>query len=419
MFLPVGPDWADGVSDLPAQPQGASGSAKVGTPAPLGARTVNAPNNGTEVTVEEETSSPEIERAEQGTFQHRLQMSYEAAIGYLGGLGRGTFVQDSGRLFGIPTVWRILSAKAQRKRGNVAELSYTAESISFDSPPDEYDLQTADLGLDILKHPRYAWALNPTGGDDTTGTPVGDITVHFTDIKSSIIRLIQSYRDSPFFPSVNQINGLVQTNIMSQLKSGKLDVHYNNPDFNGNPVSPTTIDTPVRWNGVNPHPTANCPYFIVSVPVDITNDSDPIAIALAAAKEIISKLWRGEDTPYIPTIELRWTQYFFASVYLNLGGYPEDPVGIVPDYFIDPNQDGSDNIFSQLSKICPQLYSAIGSYGGPVNISWLRKADRVDYQRTWFKVDHIWIGSPIGTWDPDLYTTANRPQRASDFSQLI
>jgi len=415
-ILPVGPDWADGVNDLPAQPKGASGFGKVGTPVPAGAREVDGANGGTEVQLEELTNSPEIERAEQGTFQHRLEMFYDTAIAYLGGLGRGTFVQDSGRLFGVPTVWRILSSKVQRKRGNIAELSYTAESISFDSPPDEYDLQTADLGLDILKHPRYAWALSPVSSDIATKKHVGDTDIFYTDIKSGIIRLIQSYRDAPFFPSTSAINGLIQTNIMSQIKSGFIDIHVNNTAYD----STQATATPPHWDGTNANkPTGNYLYAIVSVPVDLSDDADPIVIALATAKEIISKLWRGEDTPYIPTIELRWSQYFFAPVYLDLGGYSQDPVGVVPDYFLDPNQDGTDNIFSQLSKICPQLFSSTGMNGGPVNISWLRKADKVDYQRTWFKVDHIWIGSPIGTWDPDLYNTNDRPQKASDFSNLI
>lgn len=421
--LPTGFDWADGVSNLPPQPLGTQGaSGPLGTPNAADSRHVDSPNGGTEVTQEEAEDSPEIERAEQGTFSHRLTMFYDTAVNYLAGLGRGTFVQDSGRILGVQTVWRILSSRVKRKKGNVAELSYTAESTSFDSPPDEYSLTPSDLGLDILKHPRYSWALNPIPNDSTINkTTVGNTDIFFTDIKSAIIRLIQSYRDAPFFPSPNQINGLIQTNIMSQLKNGVLDVHYNNTAYNPNPGpnGPPIVD-PVRWDGLTADkPTVNCPYFIIGVPVNLADPTDAIAIALAAAKELISKLWRQEDVPYIPVVQIQWSQFVFAPIYEDLGGYTQDPLTVIPDYFIDPNQNGTDNIFSQLSKINPQLFSSTGLNGGPVHISWLRKADQVDYQRTWFKVTRTWIGSPIGTWDESLYTTENRPQTANDFSSLI
>lgn len=423
-ILPIGPDWADGKTSLPPNPLGSGGGGAVlGTPTPDGAVIIDAGGNTvSEVPVESQPDSPEIERAEQGTFQQRLTMSYDRAISYLGVLGRGTFVADSGNGFGVQTVWRILSSKVRRLLGNTAELSYSAESISFDSPPDEYDITTTDLGLDLLKHPRYAWALSPIANDNFTHKKAGDTNIFFTDIKSAIIRMIQTYRDAPVFPSADGINGLFHNNIMSASKAGLLPVHYNNPAYpaanTDGPGGPKTVD-PVKWNGVLPAPTANCPYFIVNVPVDLTDDFDPIVIALAAAREIISLLWLQEDTPYIPSFQVTLSRYFFRPVYHNGGGYVEDPVGIVPDYFMDPNQDGSDNIFSQLSNINPQLFAADGKKGGPVQISWLRKADHTEYQRTWFKVTMTWEGAANGVWNPKLYTTDDRPQKASDFSNLI
>jgi hypothetical protein len=166
-------------------------------------------------------------------------------------------------------------------------------------------------------------------------------------------------------------------------------------------------------------PEGNYNYAIINVPVDLSSNTDPIAIAVAATKEIISKLWRQEDTPYLTGFQIIWKQYFFRPVFLNPGGYIENPVGIVPDFFISPSQDGSDTIFDQMAQFNPQSYSSDGTSTGAVNISWLRKSDEEEYQRTWFAVPHVWLGSPIGSWDADLYTQGNRPQNASQFDQLI
>jgi hypothetical protein len=131
--------------------------------------------------------------------------------------------------------------------------------------------------------------------------------------------------------------------------------------------------------------------------------------------EIIIKYWRGEETPYVVGYEMTWSQYYFVSPWLNPGGYVEDPMTQstpqLPEYFYSrvfpPN--GSYTIFDYLPYINPQCYSSDGTYAGSVNISWLRKADQVEYQRTWFRITRTWIGSPVGFWDSDLYTTNNRP----------
>ncbi len=88
---------------------------------------------------------------------------------------------------------------------------------------------------------------------------------------------------------------------------------------------------------------------------------------------------------------------------------------------MSPSQDGTDTIFDKLAIDNPQDYSIDGLSGGAakVNISWLRKADEVEYQRTWFKTTSIWIGAPIGSWDLQLYSGGNRPQNANDFVQMI
>ena len=82
----------------------------------------------------------------------------------------------------------------------------------------------------------------------------------------------------------------------------------------------------------------------------------------------------------------------------------------LPDYFGSPAFDYSINtIFDNIGSYNPQCYSGTGVPGGPVNISWLRKADVWDYQRTWFKITRTWIGAASAHWDVDLYTQNNRP----------
>lgn len=435
-WISSGVDRADGVTPLPAQPQGATGGSKtVGTPDPDGGRTKFGDVSNTDV--EEEVDSPEIERAEQCTAQHRFKTSYSNGLFLLDGLGRGTFLQDT-----LGKVYRVLSSKIQSMRGgDRCSLTVTTESVSFDSPPDEFQLIPVELGIDILKHPRYSWAINPIPTDSSTFTTVGDTQIFYTDIKESIIRMVQTYRDSPFFPSANQINGLVQSNILSQIKNGSIDTQVPNPDVDlGQPIlSGSDPNKSNRWNGKTANkPPGNFLYYIVSVPVS-ASPSDPVRIALAAAREIIYKLWRQEDNPYVVGFQITWSQFFFRPVYEDPGGYIQSPVIFVPDYFISPdssislvprgdltssfgNNDtvapagtGRSTLFDLMATINPQSYSDDGTSSGNVNISWLRKADEVEYQRTWFKVTHTWIGSPIGLWDTNLYTKSDRPQDANDF----
>lgn len=429
-IVPVGPDRADGVTKLPPSPQGAAGTpAPLGTPTPAGVVFSQSSAGPGTITIEERPDGTDIERAEQATFQKKLVMGYQAAVSLLGSMGRGTFLADSGSGFGVQTVWRILSSRIRSLKGNLAELSYTAESISFDSPPDDFNIVPVELGLDILKHPRYAIPLSPVVGDSGTYTTVGDTDITFVQVKTSIIRLIQAYRDAPFFPSANNINGLIQNNILDQLTTDSnnkthIDVQVPNVGFDpSQPPTPANADgsfNPPHWDGkLSDIPEGNSPYWIVTAPVDLSSPSDPIAIAMAAAKELISKLWRGEDTPLSVGWEIEWDQYVFKPVYLDGGGYIQDPFGIVPDYFMDPNQNGSSNIFKNLSSLNPQMFSADGTIGGPLNISWLRMPDSMEYQRTWFKIKRRWRGTTLGGWDFDLYNQEPRPTLATQYEQLI
>lgn len=406
--IPTGFDRADGVTVLPVQPYGTGGTGgTLGTPTPSGAIITQTPAGNNESTIEEDVTSPEIERAEQGTVSHTITGDFRPLAFLQAAFGRGTFLQDS---FG--NVTRVLSNKLKSLRADRGEFSYVAESISFDSPPDEFQMIPVELGIDIIKYPRYFYALYPSGSDFTDLVGVAPNQTTRANVKQAIIRAIQTYRDSPYFPPSNALptlNSVVQNaTIQFFLQS----------------LIPCTI------NSTNGSETT----------IDISGDPSSL-LAVAAAQEIIQKLWNQLDTPYIAGYQVTWTQFFFQPVYENPGGYIEDPVGIVPDYFFSPvsqnslargwlyspygNLDtlpptagGAPTIFDFMAAINPQCYSSDGTPSGTVNISWLRKADEVVFERTWFRVTRTWIGSPIGMWDRQIYSQGNRPSVPSDYLPL-
>ena len=175
-------------------------------------------------------------------------------------------------------------------------------------------------------------------------------------------------------------------------------------------------------------------------------------MAIAATTELISKLWRQEDTPLIPAYDIVWTQRFFQTVYLNPGSYNEDPRDVVPSYFMgEPQNDfenigliprgyqgvadvvaaggnldtvpaagaGNGSILDALVEINPQLFSSDGTSGGNLVISSIRTSDSFHYERTWFAVTHKWKVACVGKWDRDLYLGygESAPQQVSDFNQ--
>lgn len=442
--LPVGLDFADGVTNLPGQAGGVPSI--VGTPLPTANLQLwNSGGQGT-LQIEEPPGSPKLERAEQATGAHNLEMSWQQARYYWTLMPRGTVVNDTAANF-----WRILSCECTRTSATRGTLYYVMESISFDSPPDEFDVNEVSLDLDIVKHPRYNWALLPYVSDNSTYALIGDTNqkVYYTDLKNSIVAFLEQYRNAPQIPLGANVSSYIQDGIKTLLKAnasgqGSIETTIINSNFD-----PTkAIAAAVYWNGnAATQPTANCRYFLVNAPFNLNNPSDPVSIAVAAATECISKIWRQEDTPYIAGYEVVWSQFFFAPIYLNPGGYIEDPRTVVPDYFLDPltNQNipralqhftgpvgggygnlsndsptglGGSSIFDRLTVINPQCYSTTGISGGPLSMSCLRKSDRYSYDRTWFKVTHTWLCAPVGKWDRDIYTRGNRPQTALDYNLL-
>jgi len=378
------------------------------------------------IKLREASNSPEVERAEQSTITHTFIMGWEEGITRLETMGRGTLLVSEDGL-----VSRVLSSKLQRERGGFCTLVVTAEGISFDSPPDEFSLKAVDLGVHIIKHPRYYSALNPASTDDSNTVEVGEIEVSLSDIKQGIIRSIQAYMDAPFYPGGGNVNGMFQANIMSMLADQsvlvdvKMDTWANvaaDAAANGAKITNGLI-----WDGT----TANLPdgyYTYCTVPVP--TDTPGIQLAIAAAKEIIGKIWRQEEQPYIIGYEMSWSSYWFRPPAISPGGVVSDPItGVdgsiqVPDYFISteypPNQ--LLTIFDGLPIENQQCYSISGSHGGgrgvygvDYDISWLRNADDIDYQRTWFRLTRSWKGAPIGMWDTDLYSRDHRPAVPSDY----
>ena len=450
--LPVGLDSADGVTVLPVQPIGSGGTPLIiGTKLPTAEFQIwGSDNDG--YFIEEQPGSPRVERAEQCTCEHRLKMDKQSGVYYVQNMPRGTVVTDTGA-----NLWRILSCEYERESDLYVILHYVMESLSFDSPPDDFSIHASSLDLNIIKYPRYWRWLCPYQGDNTP-IQINNIQASVTILKEAIIRMIQNYIESPFFPTQNQTNSLIQVNIINSLNTGGFQFHYTNPTFN--PAK--KIVDPVVWSGLNSDIPSlgnpNCAYYLISSASAYAQDDPdigPIHMAIAAAKELISKLWRQEDTPYLVGYDVVWTQYFFQPVFLNPGGYLEDPRDWVPSYFMSPgttwppenlapvpqsdplvypptwepgtgNADlvapvdtGNSTIFDQLVSINPQCYSSDGKTTGQLVLSSLREADDFEYERTWFKIPHKWKVAPIGKWDSDLYLDygVDAPQTVSDFNQ--
>lgn len=428
--LPQGIDWADGLSGRIGTPSG--DSVKV--------QSYNGASSTSGVQIEEDHDSPTLERAEQATCVHTYRMPYEEALNRIAIYGRGTLVTDS-----TGNIYRVLSSSLKRmgKEGNQASLSITAESLSYDQPPDEFQITPVKLGVDIMKNPRYFYALMPTNQiPDYIGALDTDAQAQ---AKQCIIRAIQAYRENPFIPTANNINGmtgLLHDNIAMNLSSGKFLITNKNPNYESgypatepDPVGTVYADNPTdTYPSGAPYPLAVTDFTTADQPNPVfyyqqvdSNSSDPnnkVALAMAAAKEIIGKLWRMEDSPMLNGWEITWTEYYFRPPPLNGGAYVENPIDAVPplpDYFYStaypPN--AIETIFDEMASQNAQCYSSNGLWSGETSISWLRDADSIEYQRTWFRVTRKWLGAPIGAWDADIYSGGERPSSVGDYRNLI
>lgn len=146
-FPPSGIDRADGTFSDPF-------GTPIGTKTPPGAVMTRSSLAvaGTQFTFEEAPDSPVIERGEQGTITHKFRVDGATGITLLQGLGRGRYLTDS---YGNTT--RILTSRLTWGKANQCTLELTCESISFDSPPDEFNLEVIENNPALEVHPRYAF----------------------------------------------------------------------------------------------------------------------------------------------------------------------------------------------------------------------------------------------------------------------
>lgn len=421
--LPAGIDWADGLNG------------NLGTPSPAdsvkASASAGAVSAVTGIPIEELADSPTIERAEQATVTHSYIMPYAEALNRLSIYGRGSLRYDS-----VGNYYRTLSSSVTRMKGNMARLNIVSEALTYDNPPDEFQVVPVELGVDILKHPRYFYALMPTNqipNYDESLYGVADEPDQAA-FKSQIIRAIQAYRENPVVPTdatVLNVDGKLHQQIEVYLTALKSSVKTVNPNFNeewgaDDPPPPGKL---FADNANKPYPLKaadgldyNPQYYYTGFDFsDSANDpNQKVLMAATAAWEIIQKIWRMEDTPYVAGWQITWTSYYFRPPALNPGGYieaPETAIPALPDYFYStaypPN--ASQTIFANMAAYNPQCYSNNGQYGGISTISWLRKADEIEYQRTWFRVTRTWLGAPVGAWDAQLYGKIERPKFAYQY----
>lgn len=356
--IPNGFSRADGLSGRP------------GTTTPANAiRAQHAEGDAVdEIVLQEQPDSPEIERAEQSTISHTMTLPYGDALTRLTFLGRGTLMEDE---YGNESI--VLSSRVTHQKGGMALLTVVGRAL-FDPPPDEFNLTPVELGINIIKHPRYFYAFLGSGYGSAEELQ-----------NQMVIRLLQDYFDNASAAHRDAITAMISGSIGNNAGTG---------------------DQPPPWNGRA---------FPATSQVSGTD------MAKRAALEIIQKYWRGTETPYIVGFEMTWRQHYFIQPELNPGGIVEDPIyDAVPQVPLDfvsvvRPPDIDENIFQLMPGWNPQCYSDDGTPDGDISISWLRKADRLDYNFPIYTVTRTWWGSPVGYWDEQIYSREERPQVADDY----
>ena len=372
--LPFGYDRADGYGGRPGS---LSAAGSVIVTSGWGDGIDNLP-------LEELDDSPAIERSEQATFTHRYRMPWDKCMDEISSLHRGLVRIDAN-----DDVFVLLSANAQWQKPGIGVLTTVEECKTLDVPPHEIEVTPVELGLNIIKHPRYLWAF--------LGTGMGSVTEQQNQM---VIRLLQDYFENASAAYRDALTKLL-----------KDSMGYN-------PVSPNPVYSPQPPVPATASPTG---YTWPSSAKVIGTDA-----AKAAALEIIQKYWRGEETPSVYGWQITWSAYYWQPQYLHPGGIVEDPmsqaVPELPSFFwqlADTNDpeglDGGETIFSDFPWLNPQCYAQDGTFGGPMLISWRREPDQVSFNRTWYRVQRRWIGAPYGHWDTDLYSQLEGPQQASDY----
>ena len=372
---------------------GPDGTARVGTPSVTG-QILSTSSKGSglaNIPIEEEKDSPHVELAEQDTIKHRFHMGWNEALTRGLGLRRGIIRSDSGG-----NIYKLLSCSIQRRDATRGTVETVEECMNGDTPPDRFECVPVELGLNIIKHPRYIHAflgnsLIPATlftGDNTGG--YGSATEMANQM---VIRLLQDYMGNTSAPWRNAIVEMLAASVSRPAGAGATQPPVYDPSTKAYPDNAYVQGTDM---------------------------------AKAAAIEIVTKYWRGEEVPSVVGFQITWTEYFWIPFPLNPGGFIEDPIteGGLPDFLWDTTfppsyaNAGVSDIFFAMAGINPQSYSRNGQRGGDVIISWRRESDQIVRERTFFGVQHRWVGSPVGHWDSDLYTRENTPTTASKFRKI-
>lgn len=370
--------------DLPTSRERADGeNDRLGTPTPEGAVLVQSADGDGAVSVNEDPDSPTVERAEQTTTTHSYTMSWEAAKTQQDNMPRGAifYASDPADDPEWTPLYKVLSTRIKHSRGEYATLEVVSEQLNGDVPPDQFNITPVELNLNIIKHPRYYRALVGDPADPDQGV-----------LNTQVIRELQNYMDNPSYAARNAIA-------------------YRMFQSLGHPGSVV---------GGIPTPDAAFPD-----PADADKTVSPITgtdFAKYAALELISKHWLGIENPYIVGWKITYSRYFWRPQNLHPGGIVQDPLFAGPDtvdeqFLIAPHvnyEDGiqtvpDDTIFWRMHLDNPQCYLPVAWSYNPdesayTDISWLRQADQMYFERTFHRVDYTWLGAPMGTWDAVLFS---------------
>ena len=320
--------------------------------------------------IEEEEDSPVWENGEQVTVTHRFHGGYNNISTSIGLLHRGMIRVDSQGYF-----YKLLSAVSQHTKAGHGTLHTVEECMSGDTPPDRFEITPVELGLSIIKHPRYWRAFVGAGyGSAEEAT------------NQMVIRLLQDYFENTTAAYRDAITEILAASM------------GNVPGTGTQPPTGSMNGDTWKW----------------------TDDTMRVAgtdMAKAAALEIIQKYWRGEEVPSVVGFQLSWTEFSWTPFPLNPGGYIQDPIveGGLPSFLWDvkfpPDEGdaGKFDIFVLMCSLNPQSYSGTGMSSGSTMISWRREADREVRERTFFGVEHRWVGSPVGHWDEQALTQTTVP----------
>lgn len=389
--LPCGGDRADGAG-------GRMGTATVAGQVISQYAGPDTLKNEADMPIEEEADSPVWENGEQITVTHRFHGGWNNISTMLGFLHRGMIRMDISNGY----YYKLVSATGQHKDAGHGTLQTVEECMSGDTPPDRFEIVPVDLGLSIMKHPRYFNSFVGNAKIPATlaaGDTVGGYGSVTEQTNQMVIRLLQDYFENTTAAYRDALVNMLISSLGSVAGAGTVQP----------PKGAMNGDT---WNWTD-----------VGAKVMGTD------MAKAAAIEIVQKYWRGEENPVLVGFNLSWTEYFWTPFPLNPGGYIEHPVkdpdtgvaGPLPAFLWDvkfPPSESDAGLFDIFVLMCfrnPQCYSDNGRATGTTRISWRREADREVRERTFFGVEHRWVGSPVGHWDEQLYSKHAAPSRYENY----